>query len=99
MGYVRRPCSCRLQTASSQWSEKVLEVLVPEIGDHIIEVVEVFDERFRDESRRHIFVEYTQLRKLEAREVKILVINADFMDVRWVTELKHFSLHMKPAIH
>ena len=79
--------------------EKILEVLVPEIGDPIIEVMEVLDERFTEERRRHIFVECTQLRKLEAREDKILVIKADFMDVRRVTELKHFSLHMKPAIH
>ena len=77
----------------------IVDVLVPEIGDHIIDVVEVVDERFMEKRRRHIFEEHTQLRKLEAREAKILVINADLMDVRRVTELKHFSLQMKPSIH
>ena len=78
---------------------KIVDVLVPETGDHIIEVVEVLDELFMEERCRHILEEYTKLQKLEAQEAKVLVVNADFMDVRRVTELEHFSLHMMPAIH
>ena len=52
---------------SDRAGEQIIGVLVPETGEHSVEVVKVPDERVMEERRGHILEECTKLQKFEAR--------------------------------